>query len=77
MLIQILGPGCANCERLAENARAAVARLNLTCEMVKVTDVNAIAEFGVLQTPALVVNGDVKVVGRVPDIDEIVTLLAS
>ncbi len=63
--IQILGTGCAKCTQLADNAAEAVERLGIECEIEKVTDINRIMDFGVMITPGLVVNGDVKAVGKV------------
>ena len=75
-LVQILGPGCAKCAKLAENAEAAVKELGIQATIQKVTDINAIIEFGVMMTPALVIDGEVKAVGKVPPADEIRELLA-
>jgi small redox-active disulfide protein 2 len=74
--IQILGTGCPKCKKLAENAETAAKELGLDYEMEKVTDLNAIMAFGVMMTPALAVDGVVKVVGKVPEPAEIVKLLA-
>ncbi len=73
--IQILGPGCPKCRKLAQNARAAVEQLELDFEIEKVTDINEIMKFGVMITPALVVDGEVKAVGKVPSSDEIGQIL--
>ncbi len=69
--IQILGPGCPKCNKLADNARAAVEQLDDDFEIEKVTDINEITTFGVMITPALVVDGEVKTVGKVPSPDQI------
>ena len=74
--IQILGTGCPKCKKLAENAEAAAKSAGVDYEMEKVTDLNAIMAFGVMMTPALAVDGVVKVVGKVPEPAEIVKLLA-
>ncbi len=74
--IQILGTGCRKCGLLAETAEAAAKELGLAYSMEKVTDLAAIAGFGVMFTPALVVDGAVKVAGRVPSPDEMKKLLA-
>ncbi len=74
--IQVLGTGCPKCKRLAENAEAAARELGLACDVEKVTDLEAIMAFNVMMTPALAVDGDVKVVGRVPSVEEIKELLA-
>ena len=69
--IQILGPGCPKCNKLAQNARAAVEQLAGDFEIEKVTDINEIMKFGVMITPALVVDGKIKAVGKVPSPDQI------
>jgi small redox-active disulfide protein 2 len=73
--IQILGTGCPKCKKLAENAEAAAKELKLEFEVEKVTDINEMMKFGVMMTPALVVDGEVKVVGKVPSPDEIKKML--
>ncbi|MCP4745240.1 MAG: thioredoxin family protein [Desulfobacteraceae bacterium] len=75
MKIQILGAGCPKCKKLAEAADAAAKELQLDYELEKVTDINQIMAFGVMMTPALAVDGDVKVVGKVPAIEEIKGIL--
>jgi small redox-active disulfide protein 2 len=74
-LIQILGPGCPKCKKLAENAEAAAKALGVDYRLEKVTEINKITAFGVMMTPALVVDGTVKVVGKVPDIEAIKAML--
>ena len=74
--IQILGTGCPKCKKLAENAAAAIEETGAECEVKKVTQIQDIMKFGVMMTPALVVNGVVKVVGKVPDVEAIQKLLA-
>jgi small redox-active disulfide protein 2 len=74
--LQILGTGCPKCKKLAENAEAAAKALGVEYTIEKVTDVNAIMKFGVMMTPALAVDGQVKVVGKVPSPDEIKKMLA-
>ena len=73
--LQILGTGCAKCKKLAENTEAAAREAGLDYELVKVTELREIMGFGVMSTPALVVDGKVKVVGRVPDVSELKTLI--
>ena len=75
-ILQVLGTGCPKCTKLAENTETAARELGLEYEMVKVTDINAIMGFGVMMTPALAVDGQVKVVGKVPSPEEIKKLLA-
>lgn len=74
--IHILGTGCRKCGLLAETAEAAAKELGLDCTIEKVTDLNAIASYGVMFTPALVVDGKVKLAGRVPSADDMKKLLA-
>ena len=74
--IQILGTGCPKCKKLAENAEEAVKDLGIEYDIQKVTNINEIMSFGVMMTPALVVDGDVKIVGKVPSPDEIKKMLA-
>ncbi|MHC4121351.1 MAG: thioredoxin family protein [Planctomycetota bacterium] len=73
--ILVLGPGCPKCTKLAENARQAVEAGDFDFEVEKVTDINEIMKFGVMITPALVVDGEVKSVGKVPSADEIRQML--
>ena len=75
MLIQILGTGCPKCKKLAEVAEAAAKELGVDYQLEKVTEINRITAFGVMMTPALVVDGAVKLSGRVPDINELKKLL--
>lgn len=74
--LQILGTGCPKCKKLAENTEAAAKALGIEYDMVKVTDINEIMKFGVMMTPALVVDGQVKAVGKVPSPDEIKKMMA-
>lgn len=74
--LQVLGTGCPKCTKLAENAEAAAKALGVEYEMEKVTDINQILKFGVMMTPALVVDGVVKIVGKVPDAEQIKPMLA-
>lgn len=71
MLIQILGMGCAKCEKLEERARQAATELGLDIQVEKVKDLQKIMSFGVMVTPALVVDGVVKVAGKVPGVEDI------
>jgi len=76
MKLQILGTGCAKCNALTQATEQAAQTLGLQYELEKVTDLNRIMSFGVMMTPALVVDGKVKVSGKVPSVDEIKMLLA-
>jgi len=73
--LQILGTGCPKCRQLAANARAAAEEMGIDYEIEKVTDLNDIMKFGVMITPALAVDGEVKVVGKVPAPEDIKALL--
>jgi small redox-active disulfide protein 2 len=73
--IQILGTGCPKCKKLAENAEAAAKDLGIEYDIEKVTNINEIMSFGVMMTPALIVDGEVKVVGKVSSPNEIKGML--
>jgi small redox-active disulfide protein 2 len=75
-LIQVLGPGCPKCAKLHQHAEAAAKELGLDATVEKITDINTIIGFGVLMTPALAVDGEVKVVGKVPSVEELKKVLA-
>ncbi len=74
--LQILGPGCSRCANLAAATEQAAKTLGLEYQIEKVTDLNQIKTFGVMMTPALVVDGTVKVAGRVPAVEELKKMLA-
>ncbi|OHE78068.1 MAG: redox-active disulfide protein 2 [Verrucomicrobia bacterium RIFCSPLOWO2_12_FULL_64_8] len=74
--ILILGPGCARCQKLAAVAEEAAKALGLAYELEKVTDLRQITALGVMFTPALVVDGTVKLAGRVPSVEDMKKLLA-
>lgn len=69
--IEILGTGCPKCKKLAEQVRLAAEELSLDCQIKKVEDIQKIMAHGVVVTPALVVDGQVKVTGKVPSLDAI------
>ena len=75
MTLQVLGAGCPKCRKLAENAEAAAKKVGIGYEIEKVTDINKILEFGVMMTPALAVDGEVKFVGKVLSVEEIEKIL--
>jgi small redox-active disulfide protein 2 len=77
MVIKVLGSGCANCTRLEDHARQAIERAGLDAEVVKVQGMAEIMAYGIMSTPGLVVDEEVKVAGRVPSVDEIVDLLTA
>ena len=76
MRIQILGSGCAKCNALATATETAAQSLGLEYEIEKVTDLERMIGLGVMMTPALAVDGRVKVEGRVPSVEELTRLLA-
>ncbi len=71
MKIKIMGPGCANCAKLANLVQEVVTEAGVEAEIEKITDLLEMAQAGVLSTPALTINGEVKCVGRVPSKQEI------
>lgn len=74
--ILVLGPGCQKCQVLYERTLQAAKEMGLECEVTKVSDINAIIRFGVLSTPALVVDGEVRMSGRVPTVAQLKEMLA-
>jgi small redox-active disulfide protein 2 len=75
MKVQILGPGCAKCKKLYEETQKAVSQAGVEARLEKIEQFDQIMKFGVPMTPALVVNGEVKSAGRIPETSEIVTWL--
>jgi len=75
--LQILGTGCPKCKMLAENTEKAAKRLGIPYRLEKVTEITKIMGFGVMSTPALAVDGAVKVSGKIPTTEEIQRILAS
>lgn len=71
MVIKVLGSGCSNCVKLYENTKKAVELLGIDATIEKVTDIKDIMSYGVMKTPALVVDEKVKIMGRVPSAEEI------
>ena len=76
MKIQILGTGCPKCKKLAETTEAAAGDLGIEYEIEKVTEIDEIVKFGVMMTPALTVDGEVKSAGKVPSVEEVKKMLA-
>jgi small redox-active disulfide protein 2 len=76
MKVEIMGPGCPRCETAERNARQAVENLGLEASVEHIYDVKEYAKRGVVLTPAVVVDGEVKVTGRVPTVEELEALLA-
>lgn len=73
--VQVLGPGCPDCEQFCRNAEAAVKELGIDANVEKITDIDQILEFDVLMTPALAIDGQVKAVGKALTAEEIRALL--
>jgi small redox-active disulfide protein 2 len=74
--IVVLGPGCPRCETLAKLTRQAADQMGIAYELEKLTDIKQFSSFGVMMTPGLVVDGELKVQGKVPSLDEIKSILA-
>jgi small redox-active disulfide protein 2 len=74
--IQVLGPGCHRCQVLYERTKLAAQEIGLECEIEKVSDLEAIVSFGILSTPALIIDGAVKMNGRVPTVAQLKEMLA-
>lgn len=74
--IKVLGTGCKKCQMLAETAEQAAKEMAIQYSLEKVTDLNAIMSYGVMFTPALVIDGEVKVAGKVPSMEAVKQLLA-
>lgn len=77
MIIKILGSGCPNCVKLEANAKKALEELNMEAVVDKVTDIGLIMSYGVMGTPALVVDEKVLCYGRIPDVSEIKEMLSN
>ena len=75
MDIKILGTGCAKCEQTEKLVKEALREAGVTAQVEKVTDIKNIAKYGVMMTPAVVVDGDVKIVGKIPKKEDIMTWL--
>lgn len=75
MIVKVLGTGCKNCKNLEANAKEAIEELGLDATVEKVEDMKGIMSYGVMRTPALVVEEKVKVMGRVPKVEEIKEIL--
>ncbi len=73
--IQILGTGCPKCRKLEETVREAASQLGLDCVIEKVTEITEILQFGVMTTPGLVVDGELKAAGKVPSLEKVKELI--
>ena len=71
MKIEILGSGCPKCKQLEANAKKAVEETGKKAEVVKITDINKIVDYGVMSTPAIVIDGEVKSYGKIAEVEEI------
>ena len=74
--LQILGTGCPKCNQLTKNAETAAKQLGIEYQLEKVTNINDIMSFGVMLTPALVIDAEVKAVGKVPSVEQIKEMLS-
>ena len=77
MKIEVLGAGCPKCQTTEQLVRKALAELNVQADVVKVTDINAIIERGVMMTPALLIDGKLVVQGRIPTLDQVKQFIAA
>ena len=75
MKIEVLGSGCPKCKQLYENVQEALRAIRKDAEIIKVEDIRKITEYGIMMTPGLVVDGEVKTVGKVLSIEEIKTII--
>lgn len=75
MRIQVMGPGCPKCAEAEKNVKEAVAEAGIDAEVIKVSDFQEIAQFGVFSTPAVAIDGEVKVVGRAPSKKDVLAWL--
>lgn len=71
MIIEVLGAGCSKCKKTFELAEQAVSQSNVEAQVTKITDISTIANYGVMSTPALAINGKVKIAGRIPKVEDI------
>ncbi len=71
MKIEVLGPGCPKCHNTEENVKKALSELNKQAEVIKVTDINVMIDKGVMQTPALIINGNIVMQGKIPTVERI------
>lgn len=75
--VEVLGTGCAKCQKLEANAKKAVADLGIDAQVEKVSDLDSIMSYGVMMTPALAIDGEVKIMGKVPDAAEIGKMISA
>ncbi|OIP23383.1 hypothetical protein COX95_00975 [bacterium CG_4_10_14_0_2_um_filter_33_32] len=77
MEIKILGTGCLNCNKLEANTKQAIKNLQVKANIIKVTDLTEILSYGIMSTPALVIDGEIKAVGMIPDVEDIEEIIRS
>jgi small redox-active disulfide protein 2 len=77
MNIKVLGPGCKKCDKTEQIVKAALAEAGVTATVEKITDMIQIAGFGIMSTPAIVVDGDVRLVGKVPSIADVKQIIGA
>lgn len=77
MKIEVVGPGCARCVATEKNVKEAVEQLGINAQITKVTDVAEFAKKGIMFTPGVIVDGEVKVSGKIPTVDELKEILSS
>ena len=75
-ILKVLGPGCPRCEKLATLTREAADELGVEYQLEKITDITKFIDYGLMMTPGLVVDGELKVHGKVPSVDEIKALIS-
>lgn len=76
MKIEVIGPGCPRCKSTEKNVFEAIKQLNIQAEVTKITDVTEFAKKGVMFTPAVIVDGQVKISGKIPTVDELKSILS-
>lgn len=74
MKIEVFGTGCAKCKRLEKNVNEALAKGGIKAEVLKIEDIDAITDRGIMVTPALAIDGEIKLMGKVPSVDELLGL---
>lgn len=75
MKIEVFGTGCAKCKRLERNVNEALVKAGVRAEVIKIEDLGAITDRGIMVTPALAIDGEVKLMGKVPSVDELVEII--
>jgi small redox-active disulfide protein 2 len=74
MKIEVFGTGCVKCKRLEKNVIDALAKAGIQADVVKIEDIDAITDQGIMVTPALAIDGEVKLMGKVPSVDELIAM---